>query len=71
MTKYPPIDLEPYKSGKRKMMMKCWHEECENEIDITKDYISAETQNNLRKTSPKYNPGCDELVIYGRECEKH
>jgi len=67
-----PIDLEPYISGKRQMMMKCRgfdNSGCGKQIDITKQYISCETQNNLRKKSPDYRAGCDELVIFPKKCD--
>lgn len=62
-----PIDLEPYKTGKRFMMNTCDH--CHKKKDMTKDFIMVETQNNIRKTSPDYNPACDELVFLGWVCD--
>ncbi len=63
-----PLDLSEYIAGTRTMWMTCW--KCKvNKTDITKDFISAETQNNIRKKSPDYNPACDELVIFSRTCE--
>lgn len=61
-----PIDLEPYKKGERKMMNKC--DRCEEKKDMTEDFIMIETQNNLRKESPDYNAGTDELVFLGWIC---
>jgi len=70
--KYPPKDLSPYILGKKKMFMKCSGFDgsgCGIAIDITKQYIGCETQNNLRKQSPDYHPGCDELVIFPKKCD--
>lgn len=38
------IDLTPYISGEKKMFKKCDHKGCEENKDITKDYIICETQ---------------------------
>ena len=68
---YDFIELEPYETGKKKMMFRCSHEGCTNRIDITKEYISMERQNNLRKQVPDYNPACDKLYIFTRYCLDH
>lgn len=68
---YDVIDLEPYKSGKRQMMFRCSHDDCKEDVDITKEYISMETQNNIRKQVEGYNPACDKLYIFTRYCDKH
>lgn len=68
------VDLEPYISGKKKMMKKCDHKDCEENQDITKDYIHVETLNNKRRTEYEdFNPACDELVLFlgGWYCETH
>ena len=70
-SEYDFIDLEPYKTGERKMMFLCSHEGCSNKIDITKEYISMEEQNNIRKQAPHYNPACDKLYIFTRYCYDH
>jgi hypothetical protein len=62
-----PIDLEPYITGKRAMMNTCY--KCKQKKDMTKDFIVVETQNNLRKQSPDYNAGCDELVFFSWTCQ--
>lgn len=67
-----PIDLEPYISGKKKMGMKCRgydNSGCGKTIDITKEYIQCETQNNIRKKAPDYRSACDELVIHSKKCD--
>lgn len=68
---YDLIDLEPYKKGNSKMMFRCSHEGCTNKTDITKEYITMEEQNNIRKQVPDYNPACDKLYIFTRYCKKH
>lgn len=68
---YDLIDLEPYRNGERKIRMGCSHDGCSNKIDITKDYITMEEQNNIRKQVEGYNPACDKLYIFGRDCEEH
>lgn len=67
-----PVDLEPYKTGKKKMMMKCRgfdNSGCGKEIDITQEYITCETQNNIRKLDPQYREGSDKLYIFPKKCE--
>lgn len=68
---YDLIDLEPYKTGKRQMMFRCSHEGCKENIDITKDFIVMEEQNNIRKQVKGYNPACDKLYIFTRYCVSH
>lgn len=68
---YDLIDLEPYKKGEKKMMFECSHKGCKIDVDITKEYISMETQNNIRKQVEGYNPACDKLYIFTRYCEEH
>lgn len=68
-----PVDLEPYISGERIMQMKCKGFDgngCGKPIDITKEYISCETQNNIRKQDPQYREGCDKLYIFPRKCDE-
>lgn len=68
---YDQIDLEPYRNGERKMRFGCSREGCLEKIDITKEYIIMEEQNNIRKQAPDYNPACDKLYIFTRYCEVH
>lgn len=69
------IDLKQYEDGKKKMMITCSHKGCNEKKDITKEYISVEKQNNIRRKSlgDKFDPACDELIIYGLgyKCEEH
>ena len=65
------VDLEPYENGDKKMMYRCSHGGCDGKIDITKEYIGMEEQNNIRKQAPDYNPACDKLYIFTRYCEEH
>lgn len=68
------IDLEPYILGKKQMMKKCDHKDCENNKEITDEYIRVEKLNNKRRETYKdFNPGCDELVLFlgGWYCETH
>ena len=53
------------------MRIRCHHKGCKNNIDITKDYIVMEEQNNIRKQCKGYDPACDKLYIFGRKCEEH
>ena len=68
---YDYTDLEPYETGQKKMMMHCHHKGCPNNINITKEYISMEKQNNIRKQASDYNPACDKLYIFSRYCPEH
>jgi len=68
---YDLIDLEPYRNGERQMMFTCSHDGCTNKVDITKEYITMEEQNNIRKQVDGYNPACDKLYIFTRYCEEH
>lgn len=69
------IDLEPYRDGKKKMMITCSHKGCKEQKDITKEYIQVEEQNNKRRKSlgEKFEIGSDELAIYlmGWSCKEH
>lgn len=68
---YDQIDLEPFIKGEHRMMFGCSWEGCKEKVDITKEYISMEQQNNIRKQAPDYNPGCDKLYIFTRYCPEH
>lgn len=62
-----PIDLDPYIKGEKKMGCTC--SVCHEKKDMTEDFIMIETQNNLRKQSPHYNPACDELIFHSWTCK--
>ena len=67
------IDLEPYRTGKKTMYMKCSTFSgggCGKKIDITKEFIGMEEQNTIRKKWPDYRPGSDLLCLSPRLCEE-